>query len=44
MASQNQYFQKMHEAALQGVVTELVKEKEDVRKSITARDSYMTNF
>jgi hypothetical protein len=44
MTSQNQYLQKMHEAALQGLVNDLVKEKEDVWKSITARDSYMTNL
>ena len=44
MSSQSQYLTKMHEAALQGVVNDLVKEKEDRWKSRTLQDSYTTKL
>ena len=44
MSSQSQYLKKMHESALQGVVNDLVKEKEDGPKNRTSRGSYMTTL
>ena len=40
MSTKSHYLKKMHEAALQGVVNNLVKEKEEGRKSRTSQDSY----
>ena len=40
MRTQNPYLKKLHEAALQPVVNDLVHEKEEGWKSRTARDSY----
>ena len=39
-SSQSHYLKRLHEAALQGVVDDLVKEKEDGWKSRTVQDSY----
>ena len=44
MSSQSQHLKKLHEAALQGIVDDLVKEKEDGWKSRTVRDSYTTKL
>ena len=44
MRSRSQYLKKMHEATLQGVVNDLVKEKDDGWKSRTSRDSYTTKL
>ena len=42
MSTQNPYLKKLHKAALQGVVNDLVKEKEEGWKGRTSRDSYTT--
>ena len=40
MSTQNPYLKKLHEAALQPAVNDLVHEKEEGWKSRTARDTY----
>jgi hypothetical protein len=44
MSSQSQYLKKLHQSALQDVVRDLVKEKEEGWKSGTSRDSYTTKL
>ena len=44
MSTQCQYVKKWHKAALQDVVQDLVKEKEEGWKNRTARDSYTTKL
>ena len=44
MSTQSQYVKKWHQSALQDVVHDLVKEKEEGWKSRTARDSYTTKL
>ena len=40
MSTKSHYLKKIHEAALHGVVNDLVKEKEEGWKSRTSGDSY----
>ena len=44
MSSQSPYLKKLHEVALQGVVNDLVQEKEEGWKGRTSRDSYTTKL
>ena len=44
MSTPNPYLKKLHEAAFQPVVNDLVHEKEEGWKSRTARDSYTTKL
>jgi hypothetical protein len=44
MSSKSQYLKKMYEAALQGVVDDLVKAKQDGQNNRTSRDSYTTKI
>jgi hypothetical protein len=44
MSTQSQYVKKWHQSALQDVVNDLVKEKEEGWKSRTTRDSYTTKL
>jgi hypothetical protein len=44
MSSQSQYLKKLHQSALQDVVDDLVKEKEEGWKSRTSQDSYTTKL
>ena len=40
MSTQSQYIKKWHQSALQDIVDDLVKEKEEGWKRRTSRDSY----
>jgi hypothetical protein len=44
MSTQNQYLKKLHKSALQGVVNDLVQEKEEGWKRRTARGSYTSKL
>ena len=44
MSSQSPYLKKLHGVALQGVVNDLVQEKEEGWKGRTSRDSYTTKL
>jgi hypothetical protein len=44
MSTQSQYVKKWHQSALQDVVKDLVREKEEGWKNRTARDSYTTKI
>lgn len=44
MNSQNPYLNKLHEAAMQVVVNDLVQVKVEGRKGRTARDSYTSKL
>ena len=44
MSPQSQYLKRMQEAALQGFVDDLVKEKGEGWKNRTSRDSYTTKL
>ena len=44
MSSHSQYLKKLHKSALEGVVDDLVKEKEEGWKNRTLRDSYTTKL
>jgi hypothetical protein len=44
MSTQSQYVKKWHQSALQDIVDDLVKEKEEGWKNRTSRDSYTTKI
>ena len=44
MSTQSQYIKKWHQSALQDIVDDLVKEKEEGWKRRTSRDSYTTKL